>query len=203
MTKKLSTLIFILGALLGLLGNSLPPTNAITSYEEELNILIIPESPLFIYNVDGKEKLDVREYLKHPFLFYNASKDPLKLNNFVYWDIKYQSDEITNPEILDSFQFPFQTFHKKTGDCDDQAILLYSCLVSEGYEAYLIIGSTENDLHNYNHAWVSVVINNKEYFLDPTRLFNKTLEHYGREKFKGWVPIYRINDEISIRYVYY
>lgn len=131
---------------------------------------------------------------------YESSTNPITLNNKIYFDIKYQRDCYTDSsgEIIhiDSWQKASQTFEKKTGDCEDHAILLTSILLSRGYDAYLVVGGTEGT-DTINHSWVYLKYNGKEYFLDPTNIL-RGLEY----NYYNYYANYRVYCIINDKAVY-
>ena len=94
-------------------------------------------------------------------------RDPVKLAKLVADTIEYKSDYV-NGVPFDVWQEPHDTFAKKTGDCEDKALLLMSALQAEGYVAYLVTGRMILGDKYTNHAITGVEIGGVEYFVDPT-----------------------------------
>jgi predicted transglutaminase-like cysteine proteinase len=65
-------------------------------------------------------------------------------------------------ETGDIWQRPALTWQKKSGDCEDHALLLTDSLRSLGYEARAVHGTHKGQ----GHAWVVVNFKGKEYLLD-------------------------------------
>lgn len=92
-----------------------------------------------------------------------------RIFNYVRDMIKYVKDPRYNEMDFDYIQTPKQTLERSAGDCDDQAILLASMLESVGYGSNLCFVDTEgNDPPVFNHMYVKVTVDNKEYVLDAT-----------------------------------
>lgn len=108
------------------------------------------------------------------------------------WDIVASS--ITYKKDLgDHWQTAEETWEKKTGDCEDMNILLTNMLRKNGYEAYLVVGST--DWQWINHAWVCVIIEGEEYYADATMNAPKTyqdLREWQEGKLGIWIERYRL-----------
>ena len=84
------------------------------------------------------------------------------LNNKPFWRSNWQAfcdwinSEITyEPDSGEYWKLPRETLEQKTGDCEDQAILLCSLLRAVGYDrdsAFVILGRCDD----VGHAWVRI-----------------------------------------------
>lgn len=88
----------------------------------------------------------------------------LKINSFVNNTIKYKSDE-QNYGLKDYWAKPNEVLKKKSGDCEDIAILKYSLLIKNGIKRenikiYFTI------VKNQGHVFLEVIDSNRVYYLD-------------------------------------
>jgi hypothetical protein len=74
------------------------------------------------------------------------------------------------PERTEVWHFSSESLHFKKGDCEDHSILLVDWLVSEGYEARVVLGDVTGDgvLGDGGHAWVAVRLQGVEYHIEAT-----------------------------------
>ena len=69
----------------------------------------------------------------------------------VWW---VQHNIISKPDKTEFWQFPFETLAKRTGDCEDKAILLANLLLASGVESWKVrlnVGMTNAG----SHCWVT------------------------------------------------
>ena len=74
------------------------------------------------------------------------------------------------PERTEVWHSSLESLHFKKGDCEDHSILLVDWLVSEGYEARVVVGDVTGDgfLGDGGHAWVAVRLQGVEYHIEAT-----------------------------------
>jgi hypothetical protein len=83
--------------------------------------------------------------------------------------VTYQKDEETFAGRVEVWQTPEETLRAGFGDCEDHSILLVDWLLSEGYEARVVIGeSLIGDGKWGGHAWVVLRLEGKEYLIEAT-----------------------------------
>lgn len=88
----------------------------------------------------------------------------LKINSFVNNTIKYKSDK-QNYGLKDYWAKPNEVLKKKSGDCEDIAILKYSLLIKNGIKRENIkIYATI--VKNQGHVFLEVIDSNRVYYLD-------------------------------------
>jgi len=90
---------------------------------------------------------------------YNGIDRIKKLNEFVYYKIKYDPDWNNKPVVSIS-----DAIKNLRGVCKEYAAILYMLLASDGYKVYYVRGTLKGE----RHAWVKVDINGESYLLDPT-----------------------------------
>jgi transglutaminase-like putative cysteine protease len=116
--------------------------------------------------------------LKHKIAELNSGSDETKILStfhFVQDEIRYMGFEVgINSHKPNS---PNKVFTQRFGDCKDKALLMCSMLHEMGIEAYpnLVNTNKTKALANwipspgsFNHVTVCVVLNNTQYWLDPT-----------------------------------
>jgi transglutaminase-like putative cysteine protease len=94
-----------------------------------------------------------------------------------------------NGDLHEYWQYPNETLGKRTGDCEDVAMLMVSMLRAGGYPAedvFVVLGSDGE----VNHAWVEA--NGKTY--EPMA-GNILQEIYGEYKLANFEAYYKFNDE--------
>jgi len=94
--------------------------------------------------------------------------DPVNIYRFVRDEIKYLEDYLTYDYRFEYWQFPEETLTLKTGDCEDQAILLCTLFRAKGYtpeEVKIAFGLTTA---NTGHAWVELFYQGDWIVFDPT-----------------------------------
>ena len=67
----------------------------------------------------------------------------------------------------DEWQTPQKTLEKKSGDCEDIALLLLYLLQQNGYDAEVVFGLTHGKSKRF-HAWVELNFKGDVYVMDPT-----------------------------------
>lgn len=73
----------------------------------------------------------------------------------------------------DHWQSPTETLEKRTGDCEDYAILKEAILKALGYKTMILIGRTRD---GSGHAVLGVVVDGEWWFLDNSRRDAITLD---------------------------
>ena len=104
------------------------------------------------------------------------TNDPLVIYRFVKDEIKYLEDYVTHDFRFEYWQFPEETLKLKTGDCEDQAILLCTLLRANGYspeDVKVVFGLTSS---NAGHAWVELFYQDDWIVFDPTSDTNTYIE---------------------------
>lgn len=88
----------------------------------------------------------------------------IALRDWVGNNIEYKYDsEVYGKE---HWQLPKETIQRRTGDCEDYAILLCSLLRADGWDSnsvYVILGEKSNSYH----GWVKIIWNGIEYGIEP------------------------------------
>jgi len=123
--------------------------------------------------------------------FYTA--DPMEIWKEVYFHVDYERD---TPQ--DNWQVAKETYDKKTGDCDDHAILLTSCLIAEGYDAFVVLGNV-NGGPKLNHAYVLLFKENEIYYFDPTTFPWRNFEECNVRNFPNLKIKYIFNNEVCYK----
>ncbi|MFT5854824.1 MAG: putative transglutaminase-like cysteine proteinase, partial [Verrucomicrobiales bacterium] len=67
---------------------------------------------------------------------------------------------------LDTWQLADETWKFKNGDCEDSSILLADWLISSGFDARVVIGTTDR---LEGHAWCVVYLEGATYILETTK----------------------------------
>ena len=83
---------------------------------------------------------------------------------------------MTHDFRFEYWQFPEETLKLKTGDCEDQAILLCTLLRANGYspeDVKVVFGLTSS---NAGHAWVELLYQGDWIVFDPTSDTNTYIE---------------------------
>ncbi|MBQ7608511.1 MAG: transglutaminase-like cysteine peptidase [Desulfovibrionaceae bacterium] len=120
-----------------------------------------------------------------------AGKSGLELIKFVnsFWNAFPYKEDIVNWGVEDYWAIPNE-FLKKSGDCEDYAIIKYFTLKELGFSTdQMRIVVLRDTIRNLAHAVLAVYINNDAYILDnvsSATLSHKRLTHY--------VPQYSINE---------
>jgi len=140
--------------------------------------------------LDGEWR-DAREYFDAE---YNPSSesDPIEIWREFHKRTEYVADE------ADEWRFARETYESREGDCEDQAILLCSALLKEGYDAWVVIGRTWTTGEESLHAWVMVREDDKTYYFNQTAypwFFWVGLEAYNQLFRPGWKIYMAINNE--------
>ncbi|NPV50305.1 MAG: hypothetical protein HPY60_03805 [Candidatus Methanofastidiosum sp.] len=97
-----------------------------------------------------------------------STNDPLTIYRFVRDEIKYEEDYLTYDYRFEYWQLPEETLNLRTGDCEDQAILLCTLLRAKGYspeDVKVVFGLTSS---NTGHAWVELFYQGNWVVFDPT-----------------------------------
>jgi predicted transglutaminase-like cysteine proteinase len=97
-----------------------------------------------------------------------STNNPVEIYRFVRDEIKYEEDYLTFDYRFEYWQFPEETLKLRTGDCEDQAILLCTLLRAKGYspeEVKVVFGLTSS---NTGHAWVELFYQGNWVVFDPT-----------------------------------
>ncbi len=105
-----------------------------------------------------------------------STNDPIQIYKFVRDEIKYVDDYLTYDYRFEYWQFPEETLRLRTGDCEDQAILLCTLLRAKGYEpeeVKVVFGLTSS---NTGHAWVELFYEGNWVVFDPTSSANDYIE---------------------------
>lgn len=107
-----------------------------------------------------------------------------KVLSFVQNQIRYTGIEMGRSNYQPSN--PSKVYARRYGDCKDKALLMVTMLHQLGIEAYVALVSTEQKAHliqepplaDFDHAIVLVKINDRSYWLDPTRYYQSSnLDH--------------------------
>jgi len=104
----------------------------------------------------GQEINSIKDFIRpddvvHLYLTHSSTYDAWSL---VKTEIKHYVDS------SDYWQFPLETWHKKTGDCEDRSLLLASILRNWSENVYAVGGEFKGE----GHAWV--VVNDQ--IIDPS-----------------------------------
>lgn len=105
-----------------------------------------------------------------------STNDPTQIYKFVRDEIKYTEDYLTYDYRFEYWQFPEETLRLRTGDCEDQAILLCTLLRAKGYgpdDVKVVFGLTSS---NTGHAWVELFYAGNWVVFDPTSSANGYIE---------------------------
>ena len=136
----------------------------------------------------------------HPTIsFINPDYNPFPVDSAVaLWQavhdrIEYKSD------IIDEYQTAEETYTMETGDCEDQAILLASCLITEGYDAYVALGNTDGCGY-VKHAFVVIFMDDCVYYLNETSEPILHLRYVYHSSLRpDWQVFYLFNHEESFK----
>lgn len=79
--------------------------------------------------------------------------------------VRYAKDLEGLRGSLDSWQLAEQTWNNKNGDCEDSSILLADWLIERGFDARVVIGTTDT---LEGHAWCVVNLEGTTYLLETT-----------------------------------
>lgn len=104
------------------------------------------------------------------------TSDPVQIYKFVRDEIKYVEDYLTYDYRFEYWQFPEETLRLRTGDCEDQAILLCTLFRAKGYgpdDVKVVFGLTSA---NTGHAWVELFYEGNWVVFDPTSSANEYIE---------------------------
>lgn len=104
------------------------------------------------------------------------TNDPVQIYKFVRDEIRYVEDYLTYDYRFEYWQFPEETLRIRTGDCEDQAILLCTLFRAKGYgpdDAKVVFGLTSE---NNGHAWVELFYEGSWVVFDPTSSANGYIE---------------------------
>ena len=104
------------------------------------------------------------------------TNDPVQIYKFVRDEIKYIEDYLTYDYRFEYWQFPEETLRLRTGDCEDQAILLCTLFRAKGYgpdDVKVVFGLTSA---NAGHAWVELFYEGNWVVFDPTSSANEYIE---------------------------
>ncbi|KYC45512.1 MAG: Transglutaminase-like superfamily protein [Candidatus Methanofastidiosum methylothiophilum] len=104
------------------------------------------------------------------------TENPVTIYKFVRDEIKYVEDYLTFDYRFEYWQFPEETLKLRTGDCEDQAILLCTLLRAKGYspeDVKVVFGLTSS---NTGHAWVELFYEGGWVVFDPTSSANEYIE---------------------------
>ncbi|MEI6436481.1 MAG: transglutaminase domain-containing protein [Bacteroidota bacterium] len=113
-------------------------------------------------------------------------------------------------EAKDSWQFPDETIHLKTGDCDDRALLLASLLISSGISTFNVrvaLGQVEmtgnGKTEKFDHLWVMYKSESGHWtLLEPLVSSNPDMDREALAKLPGSEDCFGIEDiEIETEYV--
>ena len=110
------------------------------------------------------------------FANYINTNDPVQIYKFVRDEIKYVEDYLTYDYRFEYWQFPEETLRLRTGDCEDQAILLCTLFRAKGYgpdDVKVVFGLTSE---NTGHAWVELFHEGNWVVFDPTSSANEYIE---------------------------
>ena len=105
-----------------------------------------------------------------------STNDPIQIYKFVRDEIEYTEDYLTYEYRFEYWQFPEETLRLRTGDCEDQAILLCTLFRAKGYEpddVKVVFGLTSA---NTGHAWVELFYDGNWVVFDPTSNANEYIE---------------------------
>jgi predicted transglutaminase-like cysteine proteinase len=97
-----------------------------------------------------------------------GTNNPVEVYRFVRDEIKYEEDYLNFDYRFEYWQFPEETLKLRTGDCEDQAILLCTLLRAKGYspeDVKVVFGLTSS---NTGHAWVELFYQGNWVVFDPT-----------------------------------
>lgn len=129
--------------------------------------------PMPYYNIDIPE-------LKNTIKFLDKKESIIEIKKWMILNIKYKSD-INNYGIFDYWATPLETMQRKSGDCEDKAIL-FAWLCYQYYnikpEFFLITRRTDNRLHviayieKYNFYYGLKKERNNKYFKNGELLIN-------------------------------
>ena len=108
-------------------------------------------------------------------------KDYLKIMSKKFTYIR----DIDNFGYSDIWQIPEQLEKSGRGDCEDMSIYLADWLISDGYDAWVVIGT----FHDQGHAWVEV----GDFILDATSSIKSPFFKKYRHEYKEQI---RFNREI-------
>lgn len=133
------------------------------------------------------EKVPAQSLIETDFNPFSET-DPIGLWKEVRSYLTYTREE------TDNWQTAQESFERKAGDCDDFAVFLVTCLITEGYDAYIAVGSTTGEFR-VNHAFVVLVFENKVYFLDTTMFPFNSFESYRVADFREYRIKYLFNHE--------
>ncbi len=144
------------------------------------------DAPIFVAGMLFKKSVTWETFKQK-----TAGKSELDLIKFVnsFWNTFPYKEDIINWGVEDYWAIPNE-FLKKSGDCEDYAIIKYFTLKELGIPtARMRIVVLRDSIRNLAHAVLAVYIGNDVYILDNlsnTALSHKRLTHY--------VPQYSINE---------
>lgn len=78
--------------------------------------------------------------------------------------LTYQFDHVQYPGLKDAWQSSRQAFYNTRGDCEDHSLILADWLISMGYDARVVVGTS----NSVGHAWVVVFLEGREFVLEAT-----------------------------------
>lgn len=138
------------------------------------------------YGLDGKSR-DVRDFIDPDYNPFDED-DPFRLWMKLHEHVSYVRDK------EDEWRTPQEMYEGAIGDCEDQAILLASALIAEGYNAYVAIGNT-NGSDIVTHAFVVLFLNQKVYYFNETETPIITMELYNSFFRPNFTVCYIFNHE--------
>ncbi len=113
------------------------------------------------------------------------------LNLAVNRRIRYQSE----PEGVDVWQKPMDTFRLGTGDCEDYAVLKYALLDKAGVVVRLVVGEIKSIAGNRPHAWCAGHIANEWHAFD--QMFDQLIPV---SEYINWLPMAAMHDDQVVRF---
>lgn len=119
------------------------------------------------------------------------TKNTMELLRYVnaFWNTWPYKEDITNWGVEDYWEIPAE-FLKKSGDCEDYAIIKYFTLKELGVPPETMrIVVVRDTIRNLAHAVLAVYLNNDAYILD--NLSNAVLSH---TRLRQYSPQYSVNE---------
>jgi len=113
-------------------------------------------------------------------------KQARKLYEFVRDEIRY----IRDPLLFEDVQLPEITLKRRSGDCDDQAVLLCSLLLAIGFETALIFADTDSD-GVADHVYCAVYMPNAP---DVYKSLNKKINGIDLH---DWIPLDPTSEDLE------
>ena len=107
--------------------------------------------------------------------------------------VRYSEDFRGLNQTLDTWQLARETWEYQNGDCEDSSILLADWLIREGFDARVVIGTTDEQ---EGHAWCVVSLKGTSYILETTNARPDIRQlPYAATLGKHYLPKFQFNRE--------